>query len=468
MGEVGGRVVNTRSRAMVLGAAVLMFGCGKVKDDISSGGTPPCEGSRACGPSDDSGAGGHAPIGSGAATNAGGSRGGSGGAVGGVTGGVAGRRNGEAGSAGSGEAGGTSAGSDGGELACPGTQVRVGGDCVTLGTVAPCAKMPSSGFPGDSQCIEAPPPVLGMQLHFGPSDYTDPDQVAKFLLQPGETDVRCMFMKTPNAAAVHVKEWHARVRPGAYEAMLFEKKAPLPDSTGPDTCSTGDTGDALVSVAGSDLDLSFDGGAPEFAGAGMNIGAHTQVAFLVNMSNATDEPLLVEAWLNGLYAKEPVAMEVAPTTWMGGLGMRVSPHTNQVVRSGASNVPMSSCVASADMNLIALVGSTGSHTTHMAAYVDRAGSTDRTKIYESFDWSSRARLYYDSVVRNPFPDPGTLTPGGPSGILALHPGDAISWECAIENTSDSTLTFSENPFTGELCNFYGVYGAGTKAWQCYF
>jgi hypothetical protein len=45
--------------------------------------------------------------------------------------------------------------------------------------------------------------------------------------------------------------------------------------------------------------------------------------------------------------------------------------------------------------------------------------------------------------------------------------DAISWECAIENSTDTSLAYSDNPFTGEICNFYGLYaGAGSLAWNC--
>jgi hypothetical protein len=103
----------------------------------------------------------------------------------------------------------------------------------------------------------------------------------------------------------------------------------------------------------------------------------------------------------------------------------------------------------------------------MAAYVEPASSTSGSLIYESFDSSMPVRLYYDSVVQNPLPIRESRTPGGPSGILTLHPGDRISWECEIDNTTDTSLTYSDNPFTGELCNFYGVYGAATKHWDCF-
>lgn len=419
MGVLGVRMKNGRSATAALGAAMLSLACGKVTDSAAMAG------------------------------------------VGGTTGGVTGNDIG--GTTGDGDA---SATSDGGGTACPGTQVWIGGRCVALGTVNPCAPR-RTGFPGDSQCIEAPEPALGMQLHFGPKDYTDPEEVAKFTIAPGESGAGCMFMKTPNAARVHVKEWHARVRPGTYESILFEEGMAHADSTEPEACASGSAGSALVSVAGTDLDLSFDGGAPEYSGAGEGLDANADVAFYVSMWNRTDAPILEEAWLNGVYAKEPVTMEIAPITWLGGLAMNVSPHKNLTVHAGGSaGMNMTSCVAPAETSLIALVGSTGSHTTHMAAYLEPAGAS-RSLIYESFDWSAPVRLYYDSAVRNPSPTRSSRTAGGPSGILALHPGDAVSWECEIDNTTDGALTYSDDPSTGEICNFYGAYGAGTKAWNCY-
>jgi hypothetical protein len=184
MGDAGERLVNVRTAVAAFGAALLALGCGGVTSVVDTGG-------------------GHA------GKNGGGNSAGLDG-----TGGT----DGTGGSA----AGGASNISDGGEGECPGTQVRSGGRCMALGMVTPCARPPRSGFPGDSQCIDAPATELGMQLHFGPKDYSDPDEVAKFTLAPGSSDAPCMYKKAPDRF-VHLKEWHARVRPGAFESILFEE-----------------------------------------------------------------------------------------------------------------------------------------------------------------------------------------------------------------------------------------------------
>src|SRR5262249_39262971 len=43
----------------------------------------------------------------------------------------------------------------------------------------------NSGFEGDEYCIAAPDPSIGMQVHYGPSSYTDKAEVDKYIIHPG-------------------------------------------------------------------------------------------------------------------------------------------------------------------------------------------------------------------------------------------------------------------------------------------
>ena len=65
----------------------------------------------------------------------------------------------------------------------------------------PCEGI-DSGYDGDSQCIQPPPSGEGMQLHYGPSAYDDPDEVERYLIAEGDESVDCVFRKTPNAGEV--------------------------------------------------------------------------------------------------------------------------------------------------------------------------------------------------------------------------------------------------------------------------
>ncbi|HEX7670368.1 MAG TPA: hypothetical protein VF395_12320 [Polyangiaceae bacterium] len=354
---------------------------------------------------------------------------------------------------------------------CPRGQVRIGGACTSLGIAEACKTLPSTQFAGDSQCLEAPDPARGMQLHYGPKSYDDPAELSKFVVQPNEEVVDCMFMKTPNAAPMHVNDLHVRVRPGGYEMITYSQPSAVPDSTAPEPCGQGSAFAPWVMSPGVDLDLTLDGGASEYAGAAMAIDARTQVVIQMHVVNRTDQPELKEAWLDAVYVDPAsVKLEVSPSTWMGGLGMNIPPHREMLVQGGvAAATQIAACTvtdAQGDLDVMTLIGRTASHTTRMAAYIERANGARET-LYEAYDWEHPALLYYNGAVQNPLADPTTLTTGGTSGDVVAHPGDRISWECAVTNDTDAiSLRFSDLALDGEVCNVYGMVAPSRTPWSC--
>jgi hypothetical protein len=75
----------------------------------------------------------------------------------------------------------------------------------------------------------------------------------------------------------------------------------------------------------------------------------------------------------------------------------------------------------------------------------------RDVIYDSYHWEEPLLLEYNSRTQNPAPDPARKVEGGWSGILDLRTGDKIEWFCDIVNRTDSTLRFTNNTYTGEMC-----------------
>src|ERR1700679_2896630 len=70
----------------------------------------------------------------------------------------------------------------------------------TIGAL-PCTL--KTQFEGDSQCILPPDPSQGFQFHYGPSNYNDPAEVAKYTLAPGGEVTDCVFFPTPNDSDVY-------------------------------------------------------------------------------------------------------------------------------------------------------------------------------------------------------------------------------------------------------------------------
>jgi hypothetical protein len=64
---------------------------------------------------------------------------------------------------------------------------------------------------------------------------------------------------------------------------------------------------------------------------------------------------------------------------------------------------------------------------------------------------------YDSVSTNPTPDVPNKIDGASSGMLELHAGDELDFECDINNDLDQPLKFANETFTGEMCIVFGSY-----------
>ncbi len=79
---------------------------------------------------------------------------------------------------------------------------------------APCGAI-NSGFPGDDMCIKAPPSGIGMQFHYGPHNYTDAAEVAKYTLKPGTGGHRLRLLHHSEQGDVYFNEYHNR-RPSSH------------------------------------------------------------------------------------------------------------------------------------------------------------------------------------------------------------------------------------------------------------
>jgi len=357
---------------------------------------------------------------------------------------------------------------DAGTGGCLTGEIAQGGACISLVGATPCKTPIHTDYDGDAQCLDAPDPTEGMQLHYGPSNYDDPNEVSKFLIHPSEELVDCMFMKTPNTSDIHMNNYHVRLRPGTHHMITYVQPQSVPDSTEPGPCNQGASFQFLVGATALNTDISSVGQmkAPEYEGAAMLIKAQSQVAVQMHFINTTDTPRLKEGWINALYvADDKVKMEINPVTWIGGLGMNIKPHTNVTTQGGGSTCTVPDGI---DYNIINLVAHMHSHTQRVAAFIQRAGSADKQKVYEDYNWEEPTFIYYNSKTKNQEPDPVTKTTGGISGQLIAHPGDQLSWECEVVNDSDTlTLQFSDKALTGEMCNVFGVYGPATQPWSCF-
>jgi len=321
----------------------------------------------------------------------------------------------------------------------------------------------ASGYDGDGNCIEPPAPGAGFQLHYGPSNYDDPAEVAKYLLAPGEERTDCVFLKTPNDEEVFVSGYRGRMRPGSHHMITYVQDRATDDSVGPETCAQGADSTFLLGSQEPAIDLTREQAAPGGPGAATRIGPGRRVAIQLHYLNGTDKPILREAWVNVIYAEPTtVTREVSSLFWLGGLGMNVPPRTRQTIRAQCE-VPAD---APADLVLARLTGHFHAHTLRQTVW--KVSGAERTRLYEGYDYNHPGWLAFNSTVDNPAPDPTSKAAGSDhDGAVTLVPGDRLEWECDVDNTTDAALEFSDGVFTGEMCNVFGTYAPSMGgAWRC--
>ena len=319
-------------------------------------------------------------------------------------------------------------------------KVKMNGTCPT-----------NSGFVGDDSCLAPPDPSEGFQLHYGPSDYDDPTEVAKFTLTPGQETNDCFFVKTPNDADIVYSGYEIQMRPGSHHLNANARTDLAADGFGPCVGSDANPGGLLADSQTPKLDLRTDP-APENQGLGRTVPAHTQAVLNFHVINTTAKDTLREAWLNYYYIKpEDLKGQRGAVNLTGGLGYDITPGTHKTYQY--------SCSPSMPVRILALSTHMHAHALRMSMW--KVSNKVKTKLMEGYSWEDPPTLFFDTAHTNTPANPTTATPGGDvSGDVTIDPTEALQWECEVNNDSNVTLTFRNEVFTGEMCL---VTGNGVRA-----
>jgi hypothetical protein len=358
----------------------------------------------------------------------------------------------------------------------PEAVVHASGECSPDGDIPcyagkaePCDDF-HTGWSGDEFCLK--PPEVGYQIHVGPTDYDNPDDVDKWVLGAGAGDVNwCVQMKTPNDETFYSSGYYSHMRPGSHHQIIFALPgADLPDSTEPGSCGARDGGvlggSYFISGATRSVqDAAMFGNAPEDEHIAAETPPHLQVSVNLHFVNIFDHDLLQEIWVNMIpYEKDPSTIEekIKAITWYGGLGMNIPP--GQKSLEGGSD-----CHAPLDLRILGLTAHAHASTARVSTYVTPSGSSEEQLLWEDYNWSEPTVFRYNSTTDNARPDAAAKIAGSlKSGILHVGPGDAFRWECEVVNNRSVTLTFSDKAYDGEMCNVFGMYSAPTapSPWSC--
>lgn len=306
-------------------------------------------------------------------------------------------------------------------------------------------------FAGDDNCIVPPEKGAGFQLHIGPTDYDNPDDV--WVMQPGEENVQCYHMTTPNADGMYYFKQQYRMRPGSHHLIIgASSDATAPDGWG--DCSPTALLGAIGGTQHAVEDFPPSGkDAPEDEGLGKHIDAHTPLDVQLHFYNSTSKPTLREVWVN--FVEKP-AGEVKQT--LGGLAgfsvVRVAPHTNAVVTGSCDAEAASGSDGADGQRIVSLFGHAHWHNERFAVFRVNTDATEDL-VYDSYEGAEAPTYVYNSVIENPIADNATKRSGAISGDFVLHAGESLRWECDITNDLNTTLTSTNEAFTGEMCILFG-------------
>jgi hypothetical protein len=320
----------------------------------------------------------------------------------------------------------------------------------------------SSAYADDHACLPAPKAGEGIQIHIGPSNYDDPEEVAKYIMHPGEESSECFTMRTPNTEDVTYQTFALSGRAGTHHMIntLYEGELET-GSFGPCGGRNSDTAKAAGSLPGaSKAFMPRSKVAPEYKHVGQVLKAEVLLAADMHYFNFTDQDILREVWLN-LYFPTPDT-EVTEFSnvirGFGGLGWNREP-----IQPGTDQVYKYECPIKGNGNILSLLGHYHAHGKQFTASIKRKGSEQGDKVFEMFDYLEPATFDYNTVTSNPAFGPNTS--GAVSGILEVKDGDILMWDCHIINDGMVPLRYVNEVKTGEMCNVWG-YSIGTEPIVC--
>lgn len=316
----------------------------------------------------------------------------------------------------------------------------------------PCSTNPDpcnlkSGYPGDEYCLLPPPEGKGIQIHFGPKDYKNMAEVAKYLIKPGEEFNQYAVVNVPDSAGStgprYFQYMKVSMRPGSHHLInnLITGKPAEGFVAGRAGCE----GTSMGSFPGTQnlITESPPQGipAPENEGLGRTLPQNVSICQNYHRYNTTDKPAISEIWYNIWWIDEAEIKQKTSGVTVNAPVVAIAPGAKQVITTTTTTQGAG--------RIVTLFGHRHAHTERFAAWLN-----DKL-VYDSWDWQESRVFNYDSITMNPPTNPPAKLDGAVSGVLDFKQGDKIKIECHVNNTSDVTLRFANELMTGEMCILFG-------------
>jgi hypothetical protein len=328
-------------------------------------------------------------------------------------------------------------------------------------------------YPGDDFCILPPPPEKGLQIGLHPqgthywqemwagdmSGYSDDSITKVFEVAPGGEIEQTYRTNMDNADARSCYRVDSRMRVGSHHMATYKTSAAGDEGwqpVTPDVFVPPNAGGFFWNSqrSNSDRPASSLEIPDEDVGLGVAVDARQGILLDVHHFNTRDVPILREAWINAWWVDGPVQRAVEDKPLLAPVD--VAPNTVKILEG--------SLTPKRDTRILSLFGHRHAWTTRFNAWVHRADGSDEA-VYDSFNWLDVPTYSYDSLSTNPVGNPDTETDGAASGILTVHPGDELLFNCHVDTTAaraadvgapmpTQTLVFGNRAFDAEMCILY--------------
>lgn len=326
---------------------------------------------------------------------------------------------------------------------------RINGHAVR--PVETCA--PSTEYPGDDMALCEPADGEGFQLHYGPSNYENQDEVARFIADPMEEIEECQYVRMPNTEDAYVNQFSGNMRPQSHHMIVW---GPVgedhPEGLSDCGAAAGLASGFLLGSQTTTINLP-DLKAPALEGEDTTVNLikpDMLVALDLHYVNRSREPILRESWVN-LYTTDGLqeGAKILNPIFLAGAQISVPPMSVGTKFKYA-------CPAPVAMKVNLLTGHHHANSPRFSIWVQRAGSTEQELVYENLDALDPFMATYTDGYELPTPDRDNGISGGQGGSLSLNAGDKLVWECEFDNPTDTTVRLGETS-TDQMCNVFGSF-----------
>jgi hypothetical protein len=332
----------------------------------------------------------------------------------------------------------------------------------------------SSGFAGDELALCDVLPDAGFVIHFGPKDYADPSELAKYVMQPGDEQEICQYVNTPNDTEKFFDSYHGRMRPNSHHLIVTMPSQHYDDDTSPWPCGPQVRDRWLFGSQAAQIDVGKGSdpsdpqpGDPDY-GLAHDIPAHQTLLMDFHNLNTTDRPQLRESWTSLTYVDPSDVKVRSDLIGFYNLGISIPPLAHVTTKRQRCELPADAAGNPQAVYLNVVTGHAHQRLQRLSLWREAADGTSEL-IYETRDWHEPGNALYRSRVENPpLPITGSdVRWGATSGYVQILPGEAVSFQCEYQNDLAQTVTIGETS-KDEMCNVFGDYFPSVGGmWNCF-